>query len=240
MEHTHPVLSPQEFFGGYLETVLNMITDHSPFPQGKSGDARRAAKLHAARIHLCETVYFGQIACRTLLPSKTIEVCSGYGIPSLIAAKQFGVHAVCVDIDEEGLAVGRVIAENLQVSMEQVRDDLFSWLRREGKSLAGASLMTTAAFCFDQEFNRPQGSGEGDLVDLAIANEMDLAILPYRSRETMQTGVSQEKKRLAAYQERLEKANYNVMLHSTKHILPQAGAPDWFYLDILTARRSTG
>ncbi|MDR2862189.1 MAG: class I SAM-dependent methyltransferase [Syntrophobacterales bacterium] len=230
------ILSPEEIFCDDLENVLNMIADHSPFPQGKGDGPRRSAKLHAARIHLCETVYFGQLAYQMLMPSKTVEVCSGYGIPSLVAAKQFGIHVTCVDTDEEGLAVGRVIAENLQVSLCQVKEDLFSYLRRE--SLAGMTLMTTAAFCFDQENNRPHGSGESDLVDLAITNEMDLAVLPYRSGETMKTGISQEKKRLAAYQERLVEANYDVRLHSTKHVLPQSGAPDWFYLDILTARRN--
>jgi hypothetical protein len=239
MNHPHHnILSPEELFCGYLETALTMIADHSPFPRGKGEGVRQSAKIQAARIHLCETVYFGQIAYQALTPLRTVEVCSGYGIPSLVMAKQFGVHATCVDVDEEGLAVGRVIAENFQAPLHQVRENLFSYLRREGKSLAGAAVMTTAAFCFDQENNRPPGSGEGDIVDLAIANEMDMAILPYRSGETMKTGVSQEKKRLAAYREQLEKANYNVMLHSTKHVLPQLGAPDWFYLDILTARKN--
>jgi SAM-dependent methyltransferase len=239
MNQTHPILSPQELFGSDLETVLNMIADNSPFPRGKGEDARQSAKVQAARIHLCETVYFGQIAYQTLKPLRLVEVCSGYGLPALVVAKQFGIHVTCVDIDEEGLAVGRVIAENLQVSLNQVKEDLFSYLRKEGKSLTRVALLTTAAFCFDQENNRPHGSGESDLVDLAIANGMDLAILPYRSGETMKTGVSQEKKRLSSYQERLVKAGYDVMFHSTRHVLPQTGAPDWFYLDIMTAKRNT-
>ena len=237
MNRSHPILAPEELFHGYLETVLNMIADHSPFPQGKGEAASRSAKLHAARIHLCETVYFGQIAYQMLTPLRTIEVCSGYGLPSLVMAKQFGIHATCVDTDEEGFAVGRVIAENIQVSLNQVKDDLFSYLRQEGKFLTGVTLMATAAFCSDQENNRPHGSGESDLVDLAVTNGMDLAILPYRSGETMRTGISHEKKRLADYQERLAKADYEVIFHSTKHILPSLGAPDWFYLDILTAKK---
>jgi hypothetical protein len=64
---------------------------------------------------------------------------------------------------------------------------------------------------------------------------MDLAILPYRSGETMRTGISQEKKRLDAYQKRLGTAGYRVRRHPTRGILPQGGAPDWFYLEILTA-----
>ena len=239
MNCSYSILSPEELFHGYLETVLNMIADHSPFPQGKGEAAHWSAKLHAARIHLCETVYFGQIAYQILMPFRTVEVCSGYGLPSLAVAKQFGIHVTCVDTDEEGFAVGRVIAENIQVSLHQVKEDLFSYLRKEGKALAGMTLMATAAFCSDQENNRPYGSGEGDLVDIAVTNGMDLAVLPYRSGETMRTGISHEKKRLADYQERLVKADYEVMFHSTKHILPQSGAPDWFYLDILTAKRKS-
>jgi len=237
MNRTYHILSPEELFHDYLETILNMIADHSPFPQGKGEISHRSAKLHAARIHLCETVYFGQIAYQMLVPSRTVEVCSGYCLPSLVMAKQFGIHVTCVDTDEEGFAVGRVMAESIQVSLNQVKEDLFSYLRKEGESLAGVALMATAAFCSDQENNRPYGSGEGDLVDLAVANGMDLAVLPYRSGETMRTGISHEKRRLADYQERLVKADYEVMFHSTKHILPQLGAPDWFYLDILTAKR---
>jgi hypothetical protein len=231
------ILTPASLFGDYVGTVLDMITDHSPFPQGKSSDARRTAKLQAARIHLSETVYFGQIVYQALTPSKTVEVCSGHSLPTLTMAKRFGTEGLCVDMDDDGLAVGKVIAEKLGVTIQQVREDLFVYLRREGKSLQGATLMATAAFCHDQEQGRPAGTGEGDLVDLAIANAMDLAILPYRSGETMRTGISQEKKRLDDYESRLRKASYDVQRHPTKGVLPQVGAPDWFYLEILTAGR---
>ena len=53
----------------------------------------------------------------------------------------------------------------------------------------------------------------------------------------MRTGVSQEKKRLNEYAIHLTKAGYQVQRHPTKSILPQASAPDWFYLEILTAGR---
>lgn len=230
-----PILTPEELFGDYTRTILDMITDHSPFPKGQTGDSRRSAKLQAARIHLAETVYFGQIVYQILKPVKTVEVCSGYGLPTLTMTKRFGTTGICVDMDDDGLAVGQVIAEKLDVTITQVREDLFAYLRREGPSLRGVTLMATAAFCFDQEKGRPPGSGEGDLVDLAMANGMDLGILPYRSGETMRTGISQEKKRLDDYQGRLRKAGYNVQRHPTKGILPQTGAPDWFYLEILTA-----
>jgi hypothetical protein len=233
-----PILTPESLFGDYMGTVLDMIADHSPFPQGKSGDARRSAKLHAARIHLSETVFFGQIVYQALAPTKTVEVCSGYSLPSLTMAKRFGTVGICVDMDDDGLAVGKVIAEKLGVTIRQVREDLFVYLRREGKSLQGSTLMATAAFCFDQEKGRPPGTGEGDLVDLAIAKTMNLAILPFRSGETMRTGVSQEKKRLDDYEARLRKASYEVRRHPTKGVLPQVGAPDWFYLEILTAKRA--
>ncbi len=231
------IFTPEQLFGNYLATVLNMIADHSPFPRAQTNDSRRAAKLHAARIHLAETVYFGQVVYRALQPSKTIEVCSGYSLPTLTMTKRFGTSGVCVDMDEDGLAVARVIAEKLDVSITQIREDLFIYLRRAGQALRGMTLMATAAFCSDQEKGRPPGSGEGDLVDLAVAYGMDLAILPYRSGETMRTGISQEKKRLDDYQGRLRKAGYEVRRHPTKDILPQAGAPDWFYLEILTAGR---
>ncbi|MBN1547512.1 MAG: hypothetical protein JW902_12720 [Syntrophaceae bacterium] len=229
--------TPEKLFGDYLKTVLDMIADHSPFPRGQANDSRRVAKLHAARIHLTETVYFGQIVYRALQPQKTVEVCSGYSLPTLTMVKRFGTTGVCVDMDDEGLAVGRVIAEKLGVSIEQVREDLFVYLRSEGKALQGATLMATAAYCFDQERGRPVGSGEEDLVCLAVENDMDLAILPYRSGETMRTGVSQERKRLDAYTDRLMKAGYQVLRHPTKGVMPQVGAPDWFYLEILTAGR---
>jgi len=229
------IFTPEQLFGNYLATVLDMIADHSPFPRGQINDSRRTAKLHAARIHLAETVYFGQIVYQALKPMQTVEVCSGYSLPTLTMTKRFGTSGVCVDMDDDGLAVGRVIAEKLDVSVTQVREDLFIYLRREGQALQGMTLMATAAFCFDQEKGRPPGSGEGDLVDLAVANGMNLAILPYRSGETMRTGISQEKKRLDDYQGRLREAGYDVRRHPTKGILPQTGAPDWFYLEILTA-----
>lgn len=232
-----PILRPEELFGDYVRTVLDMIADHSPFPRGQTNDSRRSAKLQAARIHLAETVYFGQVVYRALQPKKTVEVCSGYSLPTLTMVKRFGTEGICVDTDEDGLAVGRAIAEKLGVSIVQVREDLFAYLRREGTALQGATLMATAAYCFDQEKGRPPGSGEGDLVDLAMANAMDLAILPYRSGETMRTGISQEKKRLDDYEARLRKASYAVTRYPTKGILPQLGAPDWFYLEILTAWR---
>ena len=73
--NSQEIISPEQLFGDYMETVLNMIADHSPFPRGQTNDSRRAAKLHAAGIHLAETVYFGQIVYRALQPRKTIEVC---------------------------------------------------------------------------------------------------------------------------------------------------------------------
>jgi len=231
------MIRPEELFGDYMRTVLDMIADHSPFPRGQTNDSRRSAKLQAARIHLAETVYFGQIVYRSLQPKKTVEVCSGYSLPTLTMVKRFGTEGICVDTDDDGLAVGRAIAEKLGVSVMQVREDLFAYLRREGPSLQGATLMATAAYCFDREKGRPPGSGEGDLVDLAVAHAMDLAILPYRSGETMRTGISQEKKRLDDYEARLRKASYEVARHPTQGVLPQLGAPDWFYLEILTARR---
>ena len=95
--------------------------------------------------------------------------------------KRFGTQGICVDMDDDGLAVGRVIADKLGVPVEQVREDLFVYLRRQGKALQEATLMATAAYCCDQEKGRPAGTGEGDLIELAIANDMDLAILPFRS-----------------------------------------------------------
>ncbi|NLN60266.1 MAG: hypothetical protein GX147_06105 [Deltaproteobacteria bacterium] len=231
------ILTPGELFGEHTKRILDMITDHSPFPKGRTGKGSRRARLHAAQIHLSETVYFGQIVYRALNPEKTVEVCSGYGLPTLTMVKCFGTEGICVDMDDDGLAVGRVIAEKLGLSLTQVREDLFSYLRREGPSLCGTTLMATAAFCCDRERGRPPGSGEGDLVDLAIRLGMNLAILPYRSGETMRTGVSQERKRFDDYTQRLVPSGYRVHRHPTKNVLPQTGAPDWFYLEILTAEK---
>lgn len=114
--------------------------------------------------------------------------------------------------------------------------DLFVFLRQNAKLLRGKTLLATAAYCRDKKKGRPMGSGERDIVNFAINNQMNLALLPFRTGDIIQKGVSSEKNRIEEYEENLEKAGYTVKRHSTEVLFRGQNAPDWFFLDLLTAR----
>ena len=231
-------VTPENIFGKYFPDVLNLITDHSPFPRAQSGSFTKSAKLKAARIHIEETVFFAQVAYQDLNPAKTVEVCAGFGIPSITMSKLFGVKGVCVDSDSGKMAIGSTICKKLSIELTWEQMDLFVYLRKNTKNLNGATLLTTAAYCRDKKKGRPMGSGERDIVNFAKNNQMHLALLPFRTGDIIKRGVSSEKKRVEEYENLLKKSGYIVKKHSTEVLFRGQNAPDWFFLDVLTAKCS--
>lgn len=229
---------PESIFGDHLQTIITMMADHSPFPRGHTEAFGRDAKLRAARIHLDETVFFGQIACHDLKPKKTVEVCAGFGIPSITVRKLHGVAGVCVDTDMKKMSIGGTICANLEIELTWEHMDVFTYLRKHAKRLAGTALLLTAAYCRDKKKGRPMGSGERDLVRFAKNNRMDLGLLPFRTGDILSKGISSEKKRIEDYEKTLTQSGYIVKRHSTRPLFQGQHAPDWFFLDILTAKRS--
>ena len=65
---------------------------------------------------------------------------------------------------------------------------------------------------------------------------MDIAILPYRTGDIISTGFSSEKKRVEGYAKILTDSGYKVKKHSTELLFRGQSAPDWFFIDILTAK----
>jgi hypothetical protein len=65
---------------------------------------------------------------------------------------------------------------------------------------------------------------------------MNLGILPFRTKDMITKGFSSEKKRIEEYEKILKEAGYLVKKHSTEMLFQGQGAPDWFFLDILTAK----
>jgi hypothetical protein len=80
------------------------------------------------------------------------------------------------------------------------------------------------------------GSGERDLVKFAGKHRINLGLLPFRSGDTVTKGTSDEKKRVEEYERVLSEAGYIVKRHSTKALFQDQNAPDWFFLDVLTAK----
>ena len=116
--------------------------------------------MKAARIHLEETVFFGQVVFHDLEPKRTVEVCAGFGIPSITLKKLFGVTSSCVDTDSGKMAVGALISQKLGIDLIWEHRDLFLYLRHHAQELKGATLLATAAYCQDKKKGRPKGSGE--------------------------------------------------------------------------------
>ena len=230
--------TPEALFGDYLQTIVTMTADHSPFPRAQSDSFRKSAKVKAARIHLDETVFFGQVAYHDLKPKETVEVCAGFGIPSITISKLHGVAGVCVDTDLKKMSVGATICAELGIQLTWEEMDLFTYLRKHAQRLTGTTLLLTAAYCRDKKRGRPMGSGERDLVKFAKNHRINLGLLPFRTGKTLTTGVSNEKKRIEEYEETLAQAGYIVKRHSTKTLFQGQRAPDWFFLDILTAKCS--
>lgn len=230
------VVSPAELFGDQYPVVLDIMATHSPFPRGQSDAYGREAKMRAAKIHLDETVYFAQVAYHDLQPTETIELCAGSGIPSLTLHKLFGVSSLCVDTDVKKMETGAEIARHLNTSLSQEKSDIFLYLRKNAQSLRGKTLLATAAYCQDKKKGRPKGTGEKDIVKFAQSHGIHLALLPYRSGEVITTGISSEQKRVDQYEGLLTSAGFVTQRHSTEVLFRGLGAPDWFFLDILTAK----
>lgn len=212
------------------------MATHSPFPGAQSNAFSPTAKLRAAQIHLEETVFFAQIVQQTLQPIKTVEVCAGFGIPSITMAKLFGTSAICVDSDQAKMKVGERLCSYLDVHIHWECADLFAFLRRNTATLKDAVLLVTAAYCRDQEHEKPMGSGERDIVCFAKTHHMDIALLPFRTGDILSTGISSESKRIAEYEDILTGAGYHVSRHSTAPLFRGRGAPEWFFIDLLMAR----
>ena len=229
-------ITPETLFDNHYHTILDLIADHSPFPRAKSELFSKSAQLRAARIHLDETVYFAQVAFHDLNPIKTTEVCAGFGIPSITLKKLFGVTSSCVDKDYDKMAVGALISQKLGIDLAWEHGDLFLYLRRHTQELKGATLLATAAYCQDIKKGRPKGSGERDLVLFAQKNQMNIALLPYRTGDIISTGFSSEKNRIEEYDKTLTNAGYKVKKHSTEVLFRGQCAPDWFFIDILTGK----
>jgi hypothetical protein len=228
--------TPQELFGGHYATVLDLMAAHSPFPQGKSNAYSKDAKMRAARIHLDETVFFAQVAYHDLQPKDTVELCAGFGIPSITLNKLFGVTSVCVDSDSEKMRIGAMISKMLNVPLPQEKQDVFFYLRKNVKDLDGKTLLATAAYCRDKKKGRPMGSGEKDIVRFAKAHRVNLALLPFRTGDIITKGFSSEKNRTQEYDDLLREAGFRTQSHSTEPLFRGLGAPDWFFMDILTAK----
>lgn len=212
------------------------MATHSPFPGGHSNAFSFTAKLRAAQIHLEETVFFAQIAYQTLQPVRTIEVCAGFGIPSITMAKLFGTSALCVDSDQAKMQVGEHLCSYLDIQVRWERADLFAFLRHNAEALRGAALLVTAAYCRDQQKEKPMGSGEQDIVCFAKTHHLDLALLPFRTGDILSKGISSESGRTAEYEDLLTRAGYLVTRHSTAPLFRGQGAPEWFFIDLLMAR----
>ena len=116
--------------------------------------------------------------------------------------------------------------------------DLFAYLRKHARSFDGTALLLTAAYCRDKKKGRPMGSGERDLVRFAGKHRINLGLLPYRSGDILTKGISDERKRVEEYERILSEAGYIVRRHSTKALFQGQNAPDWFFLDVLTAKRN--
>jgi len=230
------LFTPENLFGEFYPTVLNLLVEHSPFPGGQGNLFSRTAKLRAARIHLQETVFFAQVAFRELNPQKSVEVCAGIGIPSITLKKLFNVDSICVDRDSRKTAIGKVISEKIGIELIWEEKDLFLFLRQNAPYLKGATLLATAAYCHDKKKGKPKGSGEKDLVYFAKNHQMDLALFPYRTRDIISRGFSSEKQRVDEYQKILTEAGYQVKIHSTRSIFQGQNAPDWFFVNFLTAK----
>ncbi|HOC38969.1 MAG TPA: hypothetical protein PKJ77_06815 [Thermodesulfobacteriota bacterium] len=228
-------LTPQALFGDYYSRVIEMMSVHSPFPAAQGPGFGSHARMRAAVIHAEETVFFAEIAYRDLQPVDTVELCAGFGIPSITLRKQYGVHTLCVDSDSDKMQIGSDIAALIGVTLEQERADLFSYLRKHAPALTGKTLLATAAYCRDKKKGRPIGTGEKDIVKFARDHRINLALLPFRSGEVLRSGVSSEQKRIDEYQNLLSAAGYVTQRHSTRQLPSTRGAPEWFFLDILTA-----
>lgn len=227
---------PEILFGDHFQSIIAMTADQSPFPCAQSDSFSKRAKLKAARIHLDETVFFAQVAYHDLIPIETVEVCAGFGIPSITLSKLYGVAGVCVDTDVKRMAVGETICAKLDITLTWEHMDLFAYLRKHAGRIKETALLLTAAYCRDKKKGRPLGSGERDLVTFATKNRTDLAILPFRTGDILTRGVSGEKKRIEEYENILSQAGYTVKRHSTKPLFEGQHAPEWFFLDILTAK----
>jgi len=229
-------ITPETLFDNHYHAILDLVANHSPFPRAQSKQFSKSAQMKAARIHLDETVFFGQAAFHDLNPTRTVEVCAGFGVPSITINKLYGIHGVCVDIESNKMAVGALICQKLGIDLMWDQRDVFVYLRQHAKKLEGATLLATAAYCQDKKKGRPKGSGERDLVRFAQKNRMDIALLPYRTGDIIFTGFSSEKKRIDGYDKFLTESGYRVKRHSTEVLFQGQGAPDWFFLDILTAK----
>ncbi len=192
--------------------------------------------MRAARIHLDETVFFGQVAYHDLHPAETVELCAGFGIPSITLNKLCGVKTVCVDSDSNKMTIGATISEEMNLPFSPIRADIFLYLRKNASSLKGKTLLATAAYCRDKKKARPIGTGEKDIVTFAKSHHINLALLPYRTGDILNRGFSSEKSRIAEYDDMLREAGYSTQRHSTEVLFRGLGAPDWFFLDILTAK----
>lgn len=230
------VVIPQALFGDHYQEIITMMADYSPFPRGHSSAYSDTAKLRAARIHLEETVFFAHRAYAALQPKETVELCAGFGIPSITLGKLYGVRTLCIDSDAGKMEIGAAIAEKVGISLAQEKADLFMYLRKHAPELQGKTLIVTAAYCRDKKKGKPMGTGERDIVTFAKNHHLNLALLPYRSGEVLRTGYSSEKRRVAEYEELLMRAEYVTQRHSTGALFRGQGAPEWFFLDILTAR----
>ncbi|MCX8012374.1 MAG: hypothetical protein N3A64_04410, partial [Desulfobacterota bacterium] len=177
------LITPENLFGDFYPRVVNLLVEYSPFPQGQSNLFSQTAKLRAARIHLQETVFFAQVAFHELKPQKSVEVCAGFGIPSITLRKLFGVEGICVEIDPAKTEIGITISQNLEIELTWERKDLFLYLRQNAPNLKGVTLLATAAYCQDKKRARPKGSGEKDLVYFAKNHQMNLALFPYRTKD---------------------------------------------------------
>ena len=231
-----PFITPQEFFGDDYAVVLDLMASHSPFPRGHSEAYGKEAKMRAAKIHLDETVFFAQAAYHDLEPFETVELCAGSGIPSLTLNKLFSVNTVCVDTDANKMQTGAEIAALCGISPHQEKSDIFLYLRRNAKALHGKTLLATAAYCRNKKMGRPKGTGEKDIVTFAQSHGINLALLPFRSGHTITTGMSNEQTRVDEYERLLTAAGFFTRRHSTEVLFRGLGAPDWFFLDILTAK----
>jgi hypothetical protein len=231
-----PLVTPQLLLGEAYQAVVSLMATHSPFPCGQANFFSQAAKMRAARIHLDETVFFGQVAYHDLTPSTTVEICAAFGIPTITMGKLFGVEGTCVDSDMHKLAVGKTISAKLGVTLTWEQTDLFGFLRQNAQGFRGKTLLATAAYCRDKKKGTPMGSGEKDIVEFARNNRINLALFPFRSSDIIQKGVSNERKRVETYEQILVEAGYTVRKHSTELLFRGQGAPDWFFLDILTAK----
>jgi len=238
MDSGNRCVTPEALFGDYLQTIVTMTADHSPFPRAQSDSFRKSAKVRAARIHLDETVFFGQVAYHDLKPKETVEVCAGFGIPSITISKLHGLAGVCVDTDLKKMSVGATICAELSIELTWEQMDLFTYLRKHAQRLTGTTLLLTAAYCRDKKKGRPMGSGERDLVTFAKSHRINLALFPFRTKDILTKGISNERKRIEDYEKTLAQAGYVVRRHSTKALFQGQNAPDWFFLDILTAKCS--